>query len=207
MKAINLLRALLGLLNHRTWGPFVETFQASRFDHAISVSWAQAGEDLALISALAGIDKGRYIDVGAHHPSRFSVTRVLYERGWTGINIEGNSDLIAKFEKERARDINLNYCVGNSTDYSFHIFEEPALSTVSNDWKNRFLQENQNLSETRTVKGVKLSKIVTQLQIVTLSHNVALSQILTLLQTVTLFKSVTLLKTVTILKTVTLLQS
>jgi FkbM family methyltransferase len=160
LKAINLLRALLGLLNHKTWGPFSETFQASRFDHAISVSWAQAGEDLALISALAGVDKGRYIDVGAHHPSRFSVTRVLYERGWTGINIEANSDLIAKFEIERTRDINLNYCVGNSAEYSFHVFEEPALSTVSIDWKNRFLQENQNLSETRTVKGVKLSTVV-----------------------------------------------
>jgi len=160
LKAINLIRALLGLLNHKTWGPFLETFQASRFDHAISVSWAQAGEDLALISALAGIKKGRYIDVGAHHPSRFSVTRALYERGWTGINIEANFDLIANFERERSRDINLNYCVGNSAEYSFHVFEEPALSTVSIDWKNKFLQENQIFSETRAIEGIKLSRVV-----------------------------------------------
>jgi len=160
LKAINLIHALLGLLNRKTWGPFLETFQVSRFDHAISVSWAQAGEDLALISALAGIQKGRYIDVGAHHPSRFSVTRVLYERGWSGINIEANLALIAKFERERSRDINLNYCVGNSAEYSFHVFEEPALSTVSNDWKNRFLQENQTISETRKVKGIKLTSVV-----------------------------------------------
>ena len=157
---MNLIRALLGLLNHKTWGPFSETYQASRFDHAISVSWAQAGEDLALISALARIEKGRYIDVGAHHPSRFSVTRALYERGWTGVNIEANFDLIANFDIERSRDVNLNYCVGKSAEYPFHVFEESALSTVSIDWKNRFLQENQSFSETRTVKGIKLSNVV-----------------------------------------------
>jgi FkbM family methyltransferase len=160
LKVIFLIRALLGLLNHKTWGPFLETFQASRFDHAISVSWAQAGEDLALINALAGIEKGRYVDVGAHHPSRFSVTRALYERGWTGINIEANFDLIANFERERSRDINLNYCVGNSAEYSFHVFEEPALSTVSIDWKEKFLQEKQIFSETRAVEGIKLSSVV-----------------------------------------------
>lgn len=160
MKILRLLRALFGLINFRTWGPFLETYQTTRFDHALSVSWAQAGEDLALASVFDQISNGTYIDVGAHHPSRFSLTRILYQRGWSGVNVDANNDLIGRFEIDRTRDINLNYCVGLKSEYVINIFEEPALSTVSNTWKERFLGENQKIREIRRVQGIKLSELV-----------------------------------------------
>jgi hypothetical protein len=31
-----------------------------------------------------GIEKGFYVDVGAHHPFAFSNTHLLYQSGWRG---------------------------------------------------------------------------------------------------------------------------
>jgi FkbM family methyltransferase len=160
MKILRLIRSLIGLLNPRTWGPFTETYQISKFDHALSVSWAQAGEDLALVSALSQIEPGRYLDIGAHHPSRFSVTRALYQRGWRGVNVEANIDLLPKFDQDRPLDINLNYCVGTLPEYQIAIFEEPAISTVSKDWEEKFLSEHQAIREYRSVQGISLGELV-----------------------------------------------
>ena len=62
------------LLNPKKWGPFVEIARTTRFDHDISVSWSQGGEDLALLHYLPKI--GFYIDVGAHHPSQIGRAHV-----------------------------------------------------------------------------------------------------------------------------------
>jgi hypothetical protein len=85
-KFLSLIKALLLLLKRKSWGPFIEIAEITKFDHSISVSWSQCGEDLALLHLLP--PNGRYLDIGAHHPSRFSVTRHLYQRGWDGINVE-----------------------------------------------------------------------------------------------------------------------
>lgn len=162
MKILRLLRSIVGISHPRTWGPFTETFEASKFDHALSVSWAQAGEDLALVSALGQIPPGRYLDIGAHHPSRFSVTRVLYQRGWSGVNVDANKDLLTRFEQDRPLDLNLNYCVGDLAEYQIAIFEEPAISTVSKEWQEKFLNQRQAIREFRAVKGITLERLVTE---------------------------------------------
>jgi hypothetical protein len=74
--------------------------------------------------------KGFYIDVGAHHPFRFSNTALFYKKGWQGINIEPDPSLIKNFNKYRTRDINLNFGVANEEkDLNFFIFNEPAFNT------------------------------------------------------------------------------
>ena len=58
-------------------------------EFAISI-WAQAGEDFAIENILKGQEKGFFIDIGAHHPERFSVTKRLNLKGWTGINVDAD---------------------------------------------------------------------------------------------------------------------
>ena len=111
-KPMRLFKSLLTLTNPKTWGIFVKTVEITKLDHDFSISWSQGGEDLALIASL-GETIGRYLDIGAHHPSRFSVTRHLYQRGWSGVNVEANSALLPAFKKKRNRDINLWNAVGN----------------------------------------------------------------------------------------------
>jgi len=159
----NLVRAILAfvkLRNRKTWGPFVETSEATSFDHAFSVSWSQGGEDLALLSAMKNISQGTYIDVGAHDPSRFSVTRHLYQLGWSGVNIDANPHLLKNFEEKRKRDKNIWAAIGTGPEYEFTIFTEPALSTSNIDWKNKFLSEHQTIKEVLLVPGKTLRSIL-----------------------------------------------
>jgi FkbM family methyltransferase len=158
-KAIRAIKAATVLVNPKTWGPFTETYEQTGFDHAFDVTWSQGGEDIGLLGALAGIRNGRYVDVGAHHPSRFSVTRKLWSLGWSGVNIDANPNLLDAFQRERPNDINLWACVGRESSYTLAIFEEPALSTVSADWRLKFLSENQKISSEIVVPGVSLKKI------------------------------------------------
>ena len=53
-----------------------------------NLCYSQNGEDLILNRFLENKEKGFFIDVGAHHPIRFSNTYFFYKKGWSGINID-----------------------------------------------------------------------------------------------------------------------
>jgi hypothetical protein len=76
----------------------------------LRISYSQDGEDRVLQSFFETRNKykGFYVDIGAHHPYRFSNTAIFYAKGWSGINIEPTPTLIQAFYKYRKRDINLN---------------------------------------------------------------------------------------------------
>jgi FkbM family methyltransferase len=160
MKSVfRMLRALAKLRNRKTWGPFVEAAETSGFDHSFTISWSQAGEDLAVLSLLGNEPKGTYLDIGAHHPTRFSVTRHLYQRGWNGVNVDANSELIEEFNKKRTRDINLCCAVGEEESYEFTVFHETAISTVNSSWKDKFLSESNAIKRIEQVPGRSLRDI------------------------------------------------
>jgi len=53
-------------------------------------SYSQDGEDVVLASFYENMKnyRGFYVDIGAHHPVRFSNTWMFYKNGWKGINID-----------------------------------------------------------------------------------------------------------------------
>ncbi len=78
--------------------------------------------------------KGFYVDVGAHHPVRYSNTYYFYNKGWKGINIEPTPTAIRPFKILRSRDTNLNIGVATHPgNLTFYCFNEPALNTFSED--------------------------------------------------------------------------
>jgi FkbM family methyltransferase len=157
-----MLRALANLRGKKTWGPFVEAAETSNFDHSFTISWSQAGEDLALLSLIGNKEIGTYLDIGAHHPTRFSVTRHLYQRGWNGVNVDANRDLIEAFNEVRPRDINLCYAVGRELSYELTVFEESAISTINSSWKDKFVSESNIIKRTEQVPGRSLRDIYDQ---------------------------------------------
>ena len=159
-KALRALSALYSLRKRKSWGPFVEAFETSKFDHSFSISWSQAGEDLSILAILGKIEKGRYLDIGAHHPTRFSVTRHLFERGWSGVNVDANVDLIGAFVLSRPLDTSLNYCVGKEKEYQLSVFDETAISTVNASWVEKFIEENNVRNTVRTVPGITLKELL-----------------------------------------------
>jgi len=80
------------------------------------ISYAQAREDVVLLRSLRDIpvDQGFYIDIGAYHPTEDSLTKAFYDAGWHGINVEPSAELMAPFNAERTRDINLQVAVSAS---------------------------------------------------------------------------------------------
>ncbi len=52
------------------------------------ISYAQNREDVVLQRALSGVQRGRYVDVGANDPTEDSVSKAFYEAGWRGITVE-----------------------------------------------------------------------------------------------------------------------
>lgn len=75
------------------------------------ISFAQNGEDVILWRALGHVENGFYIDIGACDPNELSVTRLFYDRGWSGINVEPAKEFHDRCVAERPRDLNLNVAV------------------------------------------------------------------------------------------------
>lgn len=102
------------------------------------VSWAQNGEDVVLARALDDIDAGFYVDVGAADPDGDSVTKMFYDRGWQGINIEPNVDFLTRLVAQRPRDINLGCAVASvDTTRILSVVPGTGLSTLSEEYAER----------------------------------------------------------------------
>jgi FkbM family methyltransferase len=107
-------------------------------DPYLNLYWSQEGEDILLKRIFANKKKGFYIDVGAHHSSRFSNTYKLYkESNWTGINIDPSIKSYINLQKNRKRDININCGISDREEsLKFYSFKENALNTFSLKKKN-----------------------------------------------------------------------
>lgn len=103
------------------------------FDKLYSTqSFSQEGEDLIIQKYFSGNESGFYVDIGAHHPYRYSNTHLLYKKGWRGINIDPTPGTKKLFDKTRPKDINLEIGVSNKKNIStFFIFEDSAFNTFS----------------------------------------------------------------------------
>lgn len=99
-----------------------------------NLSYSQEGEDRVLSRFLENKQKGFYVDVGAHHPIRFSNTYLFYLKGWTGINVDAMPGSMKLFTELRPRDINLEVPVSSKRELlTYYSFNEPALNTFSKE--------------------------------------------------------------------------
>lgn len=111
------------------------------------VSYAQNYEDIMLWRALKDIDAGFYIDIGANDPVADSVTKLFYDRGWSGINVEPLAEHYNDLCRERPRDKNVQCAVGaEAGTLSLWVPEVRGWATASAD--------AQQLHEQSGVEGV-----------------------------------------------------
>jgi FkbM family methyltransferase len=121
-------------------------------------SYAQCGEDLIirfLFNAM-GVMRPTYLDLGAHHPTYLSNTKLFYSDGSRGINVEANPELIASFRRHRPGDLNLNLGIvpeerdGETID--FYVMDAPAMSTFS-------LEEMRRLEAETSIRLAKTIRV------------------------------------------------
>ena len=129
--------------------------------------FSQFGEDIGLIHLLgdeAGL-KRTYVDVGAYDPVYLSNTYELYRRGWSGLVIDANPSVIARYASRRPRDIAINAFVGDlcgSVDFS--IFDADMFSTLTSNIDS--VPERWRKGERRiSVRCVPLSDLLVESEI------------------------------------------
>jgi FkbM family methyltransferase len=124
-------------------------------------SFSQKGEDLVIENIVGNKRNGFYIDVGAHNPNIYNNTKRFYEKGWDGINIEPNPNLIKEFQKQRNRDVNLNIGVKIQTGKAkFYEFEASPLSTFSKDEKVKNIKLGYKFKRELIIPVWNLKKII-----------------------------------------------
>lgn len=104
-------------------------------------NYSQFGEDSVLLDLFKDTPTGHYVDVGAHHPYRYSNTYLLYKKGWHGVNIDPNPHTIALFDKARPQDTNICAGVGTDGTLTYYRFSDPAVNTFRKEeaekWKGK----------------------------------------------------------------------
>ena len=131
-------------------------------DEFASLSYAQEGEDLLLERFFGGKKNGFYVDIGAHHPQRFSNTFHFYKKGWKGLNIDAMPGSMEAFKEKRSRDINLEIGISSEEgELLYYIFNEPALNTFSKEEaKKKDGLRNFKITDKKKIKTFPLAKVL-----------------------------------------------
>jgi FkbM family methyltransferase len=84
---------------------------------------------------------------------------LLKHRGWRGINVDGDPNLIAVFDQERPDDINIVAFVSDRVeDVTFHRFSESAVNTISDaqaaEYARHWSEASAETVTTRTLKEI-----------------------------------------------------
>jgi len=125
------------------------------------VHYGQEGEDILLEKLLGDRRSGFFVDVGAHHATRFSNTFALYRRGWRGINIDATPGSMESFRRFRPEDTNLEVAVSdNKETLSLSVFKESALNTTDEALARSYAEGGWSLTGTVDLEPRSLAEIL-----------------------------------------------
>lgn len=130
-----------------------------------NLSYAQCGEDLIVSFLLDCLgctqEPGRYIDIGAHHPTYLNNTYVFYKRGWSGINIDPLAENIAHFRNLRPNDRNLCIGIGHATEKrNFYTIEPKTLSTFNQNTAELYIAMGHEITAVTAVEFLSVDDLV-----------------------------------------------
>lgn len=136
-------------------------FINNKLDGYATKSYSQEGEDMILRKLLEFEATGFYIDVGAHHPMRFSNTYYFYKKGWAGLNIDARPGIKQLFDSARPRDINIESGVSpEKCKLTYFMFNEPALNTFDSKLANERVSNIFYITDKTEVDCLSLSELL-----------------------------------------------
>lgn len=157
-RMMNLLKKILG----EKIVMKIKSFENNYLKDYAHKTYSQDGEDVVLEVFLSNQGKGFYVDIGAHHPYRFSNTYLFYKKGWNGINVDALPGTMKLFNKKRKRDVNLELGVSKeSKEMTYYMFNEPALNGFSKELsESRNNKGEYKIIEKKKISTKPLSKIL-----------------------------------------------
>jgi FkbM family methyltransferase len=139
-------------------------FSYSIYDYKYhEISFSQEGEDRILQRIFENQEKGFYVDIGAHHPQRFSNTYLFYLKGWRGVNIDAMPGSMDEFKHLRPLDINLEFAISNSNQsLIYYQFNEPALNGFSEEISKQRdgIRGEYFITGTKEIQTYRLSEVL-----------------------------------------------
>ncbi len=108
------------------------------------------------------VERGFYVDIGAHHPFNLSNTALLYEDGWRGINIDATPGSMAEFDRHRGDEINLEVAIAREPGRRlFSCFSETSLNGfVTEDIIKALQTRGQQVTEQLWIDCLPLNDIL-----------------------------------------------
>ena len=116
--------------------------------------YAEFGEDIMINRIFTNINNGTYVDIGAYHPIKGSLTYNLYKKGWSGVNIDLSATSIDLFNVIRTRDININCAISNFSGETFYYENSPI------NQQNSLISSDENQKKIK-IRSYKLDEILT----------------------------------------------
>ncbi len=124
--------------------------------------YSQWGEDLFIKDFFKDKQKGFYVDIGCFHPIMYNNTCLLFNKGWSGINIDLNQTSIDLFNIIRPSDYNVCAAVSYESSEKKLFFDHPfsPVNTIqesfykNSDKKNSFKYTKDKVVKTKTFKQI-----------------------------------------------------
>jgi FkbM family methyltransferase len=163
MSLLKIFDFMMKLISLHVMGLLKRILAFYHCDPWINYSWSQEGEDQILRRIFGDKSKGFYVDVGAHHPRRFSNTYLFYARGWNGLNIDAMPGSMKSFDEDRPRDINLEIGIGSrECQLDYFVFNETALNGFSKELSDKRHDSNSlyQIKEIIKVNVLPLSMVL-----------------------------------------------
>ncbi len=117
------------------------------------VSYSLNAVDLVVDYIFKNKNNGFYLDVGSQHPISNNNTYLLFNRGWSGINIDLDQKNIELFNTARPNDINLNLAISSSvTEKKLYFYHDKSpintLDKVVSDFQKATVKEIKTIQTT-----------------------------------------------------------
>ena len=131
----------------------------------MKVNYASNGEDILLYRCFGSQAPGIYVDVGAHHPTYGSATKLFHDLGWHGLNIEPGPtyDILCS---QRPQDINLKVVLSD-TDQDVDFFvHHGCLATSSAIDSTEGLEQYDLRRERQRIRSYRLDTLANEYPII-----------------------------------------
>tara|TARA_B100001564_G_C20439273_1_gene578245 strand:- start:36 stop:788 length:753 start_codon:yes stop_codon:yes gene_type:complete len=109
---------------------YIQSLKSKKYSKS---SYSGGAQDLIINYFFKNRKKGFYIDVGCYHPYNGNNTKLLYDKGWSGINIDLDYHTIDFFNYVRKRDENINVAISETEDEKdlFFFHNRSAINSLS----------------------------------------------------------------------------
>ena len=141
------------------YNTLIKNYNALVKNGFLTPSFSQEGEDKILDRLFPDKNQGFYVDIGAHHPFRFSNTQLFYLKGWRGINVDATNGSMQLFKDLRPEDINIECCItSDAREVQLDVYNEPALNSIISERRtempNQFYVTEQVTMESRRLEDI-----------------------------------------------------